>query len=40
MNALLAKILEAHSGLDRWNGYAKVKTIGRQGKMLLIPQRH
>jgi hypothetical protein len=24
MNELLAKILDAHGGMDRWNGYQKV----------------
>jgi hypothetical protein len=26
MNELLARILDAHGGLDRWNGYEKVET--------------
>ena len=25
MNGLLARILDAHGGMDRWNGYNKVE---------------
>ena len=31
MNELLARVLDAHGGLDRWNGYARVQATIRSG---------
>jgi hypothetical protein len=34
MNELLARIIEAHGGMDRWSGYGKVEALGAQGSGL------
>lgn len=34
MNELLARIIEAHGGMDRWSGYGKVEAFGAQGRGL------
>ena len=38
MNELLARILDAHGGTDRWNGYAKVEATIVSGGSTLSAQ--
>ncbi len=35
MNELLARVIEAHGGMDRWNGYEKVEATIVSGVTLL-----
>jgi hypothetical protein len=40
MNEMLAGILDAHGGTNRWNGYAKKGDLGlRRGYIVLLERR-
>jgi hypothetical protein len=34
MDELLARILDAHGGLDRWNGYEKIQATLKRRRLL------